>query len=60
MTMVMVIMMGRGITSQRVSGSMPTEWKFSSWGSADSWRVNRLEVYAGIPRSEKSQTSGCD
>ena len=52
--------MCRSVTSQRVSGSTCTERKVSRSGSAEGWRVNGLEVHAGMPRSERSRISGCD
>jgi hypothetical protein len=47
-------------TSPRVSGSTCIERKLSRWGSADGGRVKGFEVYAGMPRKERSRISGWD
>ena len=48
----------RAPTSPRVSGSTCTERKLSRCGSADRGIVKGSEVYAGIPRNERSRISG--
>src|SRR6266702_7935967 len=53
--MTMSVIRGGAFFSE-VSGSTCTEGKFGRCGSADGWRVNGLEVHAGIPRSEREAT----